>query len=38
VPQEDAEGHVIACHIPMEELRKVEPVIKLSSEYTKAEA
>ena len=36
VPQEDAEGHVIACHIPMEELRKVEPVIKLSADYVKA--
>ncbi len=25
--QEVAPGHVITCHIPMEELRKVEPVI-----------
>ena len=38
VPQEDAEGHVIACHIPMKELREVEPVIKLSADYVKAEA
>jgi peptide/nickel transport system ATP-binding protein len=26
---EDASGHVISCHIPMEELREVEPVIKM---------
>ena len=25
---EDADGHLIACHIPIEELRRVEPVIK----------
>lgn len=27
--QENAEGHRIACHIPLEELRKAEPVISL---------
>ena len=26
---EDAPGHTIACHIPIEELRKVDPVIKM---------
>lgn len=25
---EDEDGHVIACHIPLQELRRVEPVIK----------
>jgi len=29
--QEVRDRHVIACHIPMEELEKVEPVIKLAS-------
>jgi peptide/nickel transport system ATP-binding protein len=29
---EDESGHVISCHIPMEELRKVEPVIKIHRE------
>jgi peptide/nickel transport system ATP-binding protein len=24
-----ADGHAIACHIPLEELRKIEPVIKV---------
>ena len=28
-PREDVDGHFITCHIPIEELRKVEPVIKL---------
>ena len=27
----DKDRHVIACHIPLEELRKVEPVIKVAS-------
>ena len=27
--QEDEEGHVIACHIPLDELRAVEPVIRM---------
>ncbi len=27
----DGEGHVIACHIPLEELRKVEPFIRAST-------
>ena len=27
----DGEGHVIACHIPLEELRGVEPVIRAAS-------
>ncbi len=31
----DGEDHVIACHIPLEELRKVEPVIKVPSELEK---
>ncbi len=32
-PNQDAgDRHVIACHIPMEELAKVEPVIKVPSE------
>ena len=30
-PREDVDGHFITCHIAMEELRKVEPVIKLHS-------
>ena len=25
---EDADDHVIACHIPLQELRRVEPLIK----------
>ncbi len=29
---EDKPGHVIACHISIEELRKVEPVIKMQKE------
>ena len=29
--QVDAEGHVIACHIPLDELRQVEPVIHVPS-------
>jgi peptide/nickel transport system ATP-binding protein len=29
---EDSPGHVISCHIPMDELRKVEPVIKMHRE------
>ncbi len=29
--QVDGEDHVIACHIPLEELRKVEPVIRAST-------
>ncbi len=29
--QKDGEGHVIACHIPLEELREVEPVIRTTS-------
>ena len=29
---EDSPGHVIACHIPIEELRAVEPVIKMQRE------
>ena len=28
--QMDGEGHVISCHIPMDELRAVEPVIKIA--------
>ena len=28
----DSEGHVIRCHIPMEELRAVEPVIQVAAE------
>ena len=27
--QQDEEGHVIACHIPLDELRTVEPVIRM---------
>ncbi len=30
--QKAAEGHNIACHIPLEELRKIEPVMKLPDE------
>ena len=33
--QMDGEGHAIACHIPLEELRKVEPVVKVPSELQK---
>ncbi len=33
--QEASEGHLIACHIPMEELRKVGPVIVVPSEVEK---
>ena len=29
----DGGRHVIACHIPMEELKKVEPVIKISDKH-----
>ena len=29
----DGGRHVIACHIPMEELQKVEPVIKISEKH-----
>ena len=29
--QMDGEGHAIACHIPLEELRQVEPVIHVPS-------
>ncbi len=29
--QEDGDGHVIACHIPLAELREVEPVIRAAS-------
>ncbi len=31
---EDSPGHMIACHIPIEELREVEPVIKIHKEET----
>ncbi len=31
--QEDSERHVIACHIPLGELREVEPVIKISESH-----
>ena len=31
--QEDSDRHVIACHIPMDELREVEPVIKVSEAH-----
>jgi peptide/nickel transport system ATP-binding protein len=33
VPPEqiDSEGHLIACHIPLDELRAIEPVIKVAS-------
>ena len=27
--QRDGEGHVIACHIPIDDLRAVEPVIRM---------
>jgi len=33
--QMDGDTHVIACHIPMEELRKAEPVVKVPSELEK---
>ena len=29
--QKDGDGHVIACHIPLAELRNVEPVIRTVS-------
>ena len=29
--QEDGDGHVIACHIPLAELRMIEPVIRAAS-------
>ena len=32
---EDTPGHIIACHIPMEELRKVDPVIVIQRESDK---
>jgi oligopeptide/dipeptide ABC transporter ATP-binding protein len=34
----DSDNHVIACHIPLEELRKVEPVIKVPNELEKRRA
>ena len=34
----DSDNHVIACHIPLEELREVEPVIKVPSELEKRRA
>jgi len=33
--QEDANRHVIACHIPLEELRLVEPVIQIPEKHLK---
>ena len=36
--QQDSESHVIACHISLDELRKVEPVIKVPSELAKKRA
>jgi peptide/nickel transport system ATP-binding protein len=30
--QEDGDGHRIACHIPLEELRSYEPVIRTAAE------
>ena len=33
--QMDGEGHAIACHIPLEELRLIEPVVKVPTELEK---
>ncbi|MCP5368149.1 MAG: ABC transporter ATP-binding protein [Hyphomicrobiales bacterium] len=33
--QIDGEGHAIACHIPLDELRQVEPVLKVPNELEK---
>ncbi|MBC8267660.1 MAG: ABC transporter ATP-binding protein [Rhodospirillaceae bacterium] len=33
--QIDGESHAIACHIPLEELRKAEPVVKVPSDLQK---
>jgi peptide/nickel transport system ATP-binding protein len=29
--QKDGVGHAIACHIPLEELRRIEPVMKVGT-------
>ena len=36
--QMDGEGHAIACHIPMDELRRVEPVIHVPSKEERLHA
>lgn len=36
--QKAADGHHIACHIPLEELRQVEPVMQMDAQQPQAEA